>query len=134
MNIVEEIEAKYRAAKGYGVTFSIDPECYDVNIDESRISYGESVQDMCGGVLTNYQDIYIDGKYIEGAFLKEQCNGRLFDPMTTSYCLYLADCSDENFDEFCEANKDNPHFCDWGESAGLSFATLQQLLDYKQIK
>ena len=128
-NIVEQIEQEYRNAKGYGVTFSIDPEAYKCNIPESRLTFSENTQAMQCGTLYNWQDIILDGEVI--GYLEERMTGRFLHPMTFSFVVVLADCSEP--EKITDEMRSDPHFFE-GETYEMQFATLQQLIDYLKLK
>lgn len=129
MNIVEEIENKYRQAPGYGIQFSIEPECYDCDIPDERLMFGDNTTEMQCGTEYNWQPILLDGKQI--GILQESQSGRLFDPMKTTFLIIIADCTEhELWDEMMEKHTDNPHLYDAGETLQLRFATLQHMIDY----
>lgn len=129
MNIVEQIEAEYRAMKGYGIQFSIEPEAYECDIPDDRLMFGDNTTDMQCGTLYNWQPILIDGNSV--GFLQEKQSGKLFDPMTITFIYILTDCMEQElWDEMLAKHKDNPHLHDAGESLELRFATLQQFIDY----
>ena len=131
MNIVQEIEQRYRNNPKHGITFSIDASAYDCRLGD-RVTFGENTTDMQCGTMYNWQDILLDGECI--GYLQESQSGRLFDPMTISFCVPLADCSDmETWDEMEKEHKDNPHLVDMDETLLLEFATLNQLLDHLKI-
>lgn len=129
MNIIEQIEADYRAMKGYGIQFSIEPEAYECDIPDDRLIFGDNTTDMQCGTLYNWQPILIDGNSV--GFLQEKQSGKLFDPMTITFIYILADCMEQElWDEMLSKHNDNPHLCDAGETLELRFATLQQFVDY----
>lgn len=129
MNIVEQIEAEYRAMKDYGIQFSIEPEAYECDIPDDRLMFGDNTTDMQCGTLYNWQPILIDGNSV--GFLQEKQSGKLFDPMTITFIYILADCMEQElWDEMLSKHNDNPHLCDVGETLELRFATLQQFVDY----
>lgn len=128
MNIIEEIEKKYRDNPKHGVTFSIDAEAYECRLGD-RVVFGDNTTDMQCGTLYNWQDVILDGKVV--GYLQEAQSGRIFDPMTVSFCVPIADCMEhELWDKMSEEHKDNPHLHDGGEVLELRFATLNQMLDY----
>ena len=125
MNIVEEIEAEYRSKKNYGIQFNIEPEAYDCDIPDERIEFGDNTTSMQGGALYNWQDIILDGNVI--GYLEERQTGKLFDPMTSTFVVFLADCSEpEKITPEMEAS---PHFFE-DKTFQMRFATLQQMIDY----
>lgn len=129
MNIVEQIEADYRAMKGYGIQFSIEPEAYECDIPNDRLMFGDNTTDIQCGTLYNWQPILIDGNSV--GFLQEKQSGKLFDPMTITFIYILADCMEQElWDEMLSKHNDNPHLYDAGETLELRFATLQQFVDY----
>lgn len=129
MNIVEQIEADYRAMKGYGIQFSIEPEAYECDIPNDRLMFGDNTTDIQCGTLYNWQPILIDGNSV--GFLQEKQSGKLFDPMTITFIYILADCMEQElWDEMLSKHNDNLHLCDAGETLELRFATLQQFVDY----
>ena len=131
MNIVQEIEQKYRNNPKHGITFSIDASAYDCRLGD-RVTFGENTTSMQGGSFYNWQDIILDGKVV--GYLEEVESGRLFDPMTSSFIVPIADCSEhELWDEMEVKHKDNPHLYDSGETLQLRFATLNQLLEHLKI-
>ncbi len=125
MNIVEQIENEYRQMKNHGVTFSIGQEAYECDIPDDRICFGENTTAMQGGTLYNWQDVILDGSVI--GYLEERECGRLFDPVTTTFAVVLADCSEPW--KITEEMKANPHFWE-DETFEMHFATLQQMIDY----
>lgn len=128
MNIIEEIENKYRDNPKHGVTFSIDAEAYECRLGD-RVVFGDNTTDMQCGTLYNWQDVILDGKVV--GYLQEAQSGRMFDQMTISFCVLIADCMEhELWDKMSEEHKDNPHLHDGGEVLELRFATLNQMLDY----
>lgn len=127
MDIIKEIEDRYKSAPTYGVQFSIEPDAYKVS-DNKNVTFGKNVTELCCGTFYNYQDVIISGKVF--GFLEESKSDRLFDPMCTSFCYCIADCQDENYEEVYEKYKNNPHFSDAGESLLLRFATLVQFLQF----
>lgn len=127
MDIISEIENKYKSMEDYGVQFSIEPEAYSGGVYEN-VSFGKNETVMQGGELSNYQDVILDGKNV--GFLWERKNGRLFDPIMVSFCIVIADCQDDDFDEVYSRLKDHPNFYDEGEAILFRFATLKQLLEY----
>lgn len=131
MNIIEEIEKKYRDNPKHGVTFSIDAEAYECRLGD-RVVFGDNTTDMQCGTLYNWQDVILDGKVV--GYLQEAQSGRIFDPMTVSFCIHLADCSDmETWGEMEKEYMKCPHLVDMGETLVLKFATLNQLLDHLKI-
>ena len=131
MNIVQEIEQRYRNNPKHGITFSIDASAYDCRLGD-RVTFGENTTDMQCGTMYNWQDILLDGECI--GYLQESQSGRLFDPMTSSFIVPIADCSEhELWDEMEVKYKENPHLYDSGEVLELRFATLNQLLDHLKI-
>ena len=133
MNIIQEIEQRYRNNPKHGVTFSIDADAYESRIGD-RISFGENYTCTECGTTYNFQNIYLDEQGNTIGFIVEANNHKLFDPMTVSFCVHLADCSDmETWDEMEKEYKDNPHLVDRGETLVLKFATLNQLLDHLKI-
>jgi len=131
MNIVQEIEQRYRNNPKHGVWFSIDASAYECSVGD-RVSFGDNTTDMQCGVLFNWQDIILDGKVV--GYLQEAKNGRLFDPMTSSFIVPIADCTEhELWDEMKVKYKGNPHLYDAGETLQLRFATLNQLLEHLKI-
>jgi len=129
MNIVEQIEAEYRAMKGYGIQFSIEPEAYECDIQDDRLMFGDNTTDMQCGTLYNWQPILIDGNSV--GYLQEKQSGKLFDPMTVTFIYILADCMEQElWDEMLSKHNDNLHLYDAGETLELRFATLQQFVDY----
>lgn len=129
MNIVEQIEAEYRAMKGYGIQFSIEPEAYECDISDDRLMFGDNTTDIQCGTLYNWQPILIDGNSV--GFLQEKQSGKLFDPMTVTFIYILADCMEQElWDEMLSKHNDNLHLYDAGETLELRFATLQQFVDY----
>lgn len=128
MNIIEQIENKYRQNVNFGVKFSIDPDAYDCRLGE-RVSFGENTTALQCGTFYNYQDIILDGEII--GYLEEIDCGRLFDPMTVSFIIPIADCSDmETWEKKEKEFAENPHLHDSDEVLELRFATLNQMLDF----
>ncbi len=125
MNILQEIEKKYRDNKNYGITFSIDSSAYDCRLGD-RVCFGQNTTDLHRGTFYNYQDVLLDGKEI-GCLVEEQ-SGKLLHPMLIHYEYPLADWSEE--DKLTDEMRNNPHFSDEGEYFCMRFATLNQLLDY----
>ena len=121
MNILEKAEQRYRKDKYFGIRFSIGPEAYDCRLGD-KVSFGDNTTYMGCGVQHNYQPILLDGKEI--GVLHEWQRGRLFDPMVCQFELPLDD-------EVSGELRNNPHFVE-DEWNHLSFATLNQLLDYLQ--
>lgn len=131
MNIVQEIEQRYRNNPKHGVQFSIDASAYESSVGD-RVSFGDNTTAMQGGALYNWQDIILDGKVV--GYLEEVESGRLFDPITSSFIVPIADCSEhELWDEMEVKYKENPHLYDSGETLQLRFATLNQLLEHLKI-
>jgi hypothetical protein len=131
MNIVQEIEQRYRNNPKHGVWFSIGASAYKSSVGD-RVSFGDNTTAMQGGALYNWQDIILDGKVV--GYLQEVESGRLFDPMTSSFIVPIADCSEhELWDEMEVKYKENPHLYDSGEVLELRFATLNQMLEYLEI-
>lgn len=128
MNIIEEIENEYRKRKLYGIQFSIEPEAYECNISDDRIVFGENTTAMQCGTFYNWQDIILDGNVI--GFIEERRNGKLFDPMTVSFCVILADCTEP--EKITKEMAASPHFWE-DETYQMRFATLQQLIDYLHL-
>ena len=130
MNIVQEIEKKYRDNPKHGVTFSIDPSAYECSIGD-RISFGENYSHQESGAMYNWQNVYLDMAGNTIGYLEERCSGKLLDPMCVSFCVFLADCMDsETWSEMETKYADNPHLSDIGEVLRLEFATLQQLVEF----
>jgi len=131
MNIVQEIEQRYRNNPKHGVWFSIDASAYESSFGD-RVSFGDNTTAMQGGALYNWQDIILDGKVV--GYLQEVESGRLFEPMTSSFIVPIADCSEhELWDEMEVKYKENPHLYNMGEVLELRFATLNQMLEYLEI-
>lgn len=131
MNIVQEIEQRYRNNPKHGVWFSIDASAYESSVGD-RVSFGDNTTAMQCGELYNWQDIILDGKVV--GYLEEVESGRLFDPMTSSFIVPIADCSEHELWEKMEVKyKDNQHLYDSGEVLELRFATLNQLLEHLGI-
>ena len=131
MNIVQEIEQRYRNNPKHGVQFSIDASAYESSVGD-RVSFGDNTTAIQCGALYNWQDIILDGKVV--GYLEEVDSGRLFDPMTSSFVVPIADCSEhELWDKMEVKYKDNPHLCDRGETLQLRFATLNQLLEHLKM-
>ena len=111
----------------HGVTFSIDPEAYDCTLGEDRVMFGDNYCFMNCGTTFNYQPVIVDGK--EVAQLEEIQPYGIFEPMSVSYIVGL----DEN--EVTRKLRKNPHFSMGPyENPQMRFATLQQLIDYLNIK
>lgn len=128
MNIIEQVEKKYRDNPKHGIMFSIDSSAYDCILGD-RVVFGDNTTDLQCGTFYNWQDVILDGKVI--GYLKEAQSGRMFDPMTISFCVPIADCTEHELWERMESEyKDNPHLYDAGEVLELRFATLNQMLDY----
>lgn len=128
MNIIEEIENEIRQNPNFGVKFSIDAEAYECRLGD-RVCFGENLTAFQCGSLYNYQDIILDGNVI--GYLEEIDDGRLFRPMTASFIIPVADCSESELWEQKEREfADNKHLHDAGEVLELRFATLNQLLDF----
>lgn len=130
MNIIDEIENRYRSMRGYGVQFSIDADAYSYDGPE-KVSFGKNETVMQGGVLYNFQPVIINGETF--GYLQESKNGKLFDPMQTSFCYIIADCSDVDYDDVLKVYKDNPHFCE-DECLELRFATLNQFMEFYKTR
>lgn len=131
MNIIQEIEQRYRNNPQYGVWFSIDASAYESSVGD-RVSFGGNTTSMQGGAFYNWQDIILDGKVV--GYLQEVESGRLFDPITSSFIVPIADCSEhELWNEMEVKYKGNPHLYDSGETLQLRFATLNQLLKHLKI-
>lgn len=131
MNIVQEIEQRYRNNPQHGVWFSIDASAYESKVGD-RVSFGDNTTQMQGGSFYNWQDIVLDGKVV--GYLEEVKSGRLFAPMTSSFIAPIADCSEHELWNKMEVKyKDNPHLYDSGETLQLRFATLNQLLEHLEI-
>lgn len=131
MNIVQEIEQRYRNNPKHGVWFSIDASAYESSLGD-RVSFGDNTTAMQGGALYNWQDIILDGKVV--GYLQEVESGRLFEPITSSFIVPIADCSEhELWDEMEVKYKENPHLYNLGEVLELRFATLNQMLEYLEI-
>lgn len=127
MDIISEIENKYKSFRDYGVQFSIEPDAYSKGVSDG-ISFGKNRTVIQGGKLSNYQDVILNGKTV--GFLWERTDGGLFDPIMVSFCVFIADCQDDDFGEVYSQLKDHPNFYDEGEAILFRFATLKQLLDY----
>lgn len=127
MNIIKKIENEYRSMKGYGVQFSIEPDAYSCD-DAVDVAFGENETAIQGGEFHNFQDVFLDGKTI--GYLWERKNGRVFDPMMASFCVVIADCQDDDFDDVYSRLKNHPNFYDEGEAILFRFATLKQMLEY----
>lgn len=127
MDIIKQIEDKYRRNPKYGVQFSIEPDAYNAPAG-TEVVFGKNVTEMSSGTFINFQDIKIDGDPF--GFLCESQRGGLLEPICTSFCYLIADCQDADYDEKFEEYKDNPHFFDAGESIQLNFATLEQFLQF----
>ena len=131
MNIVEQRENEYRSYKGYGVTFSIDASAYESRFGD-RVEFGDNTTSMQGGALYNWQDVLLDGNVI--GYLEERENGKLFDPMTVTFCVPLADCTEQElWEEKVREFDGNPHLAESGEVLKLEFATLNQMLEYLNV-
>ena len=131
MNIVQEIEQRYRNNPKHGVWFSIDASAYESSVGD-RVSFGDNTTAMQCGALYNWQDIILDGKVV--GYLQEVESGRLLDPITSSFIVPIADCSEDELWNKMEAKyKENPHLYDSGEVLELRFATLNQLLEHLKI-
>ena len=128
MNIIDEIEQEYRNAKGYGIKFSIEPEAYDCKLGD-RVSFGENTTEMRCGTFYNYQPILLDG--VEIGFLQEAVSGKIFHPITTSFCVPLADCSEP--EKITDEMRKSHHFDGDGETYLMEFATLNQMLEYLKL-
>lgn len=128
MNILEQVENEYRQNKNFGVQFSIDADAYECRLGD-RVSFGESTAAMQCGSFYNYQDIILDGKVV--GYLEEVDSGKLFHPITSSFIIPIADCTEEKLWEQKEKEfSENPHLYDAGEVLELRFATLNQVWDF----
>ena len=125
MDILTKIANEYRCRKNYGVTFSIEPEAYNCDIPSERIEFGNNTTVMQGGRLYNFQDVFIDGNIV--GYLEESMNGKLFDPMTVTFAVILADCTEP--EKVTDEMRKSPHFWE-DETFEFRFATLQQMVDY----
>ena len=129
MNLFEKYENEKRKNLKHGITYTIDaveePE-YD-----DRIKYGESRSYMSAGNSVNFQDVYFDGKLLEGVELFEYVDHNMFKPMITAYKLFLADCADEHL--ITDKMRSNKHFQDCGEWFEMSFSAFGQLANYLGI-
>lgn len=131
MNIAQEIEQRYRNNPKHGVWFSINASAYESSVGD-RVSFGDNTTAMQGGSFYNWQDIILDGKVV--GYLEEVESGRLFDPITTSFIVPIADCSEHELWNEMEAKyKDNQHLFDSDETLQLRFATLNQLLEHLEV-
>ena len=131
MNIVDKVRNEYKKSKSYGVRFSIEPSAYEYT-GKRHVEFGKNFTCRQLGTLLNFQDIIIDGKKF--GYLEETERSGLFSPILTSFSYPIADCQDKDYDEVFEANKNNPHFYDNGESLELRFATLEQFMEfYEQV-
>ena len=129
MSLIEEIHNEYRNRKTYGIQFSIEPEAYLCNLSDERIVFGDNTTAMQCGVMYNWQDVIIDGKVV--GYLEEKQSGRLFDPQTVSFCVILADCTEP--EKITDEMRQSPHFYE-DETFLMKFATMQQMIDYLEIK
>lgn len=131
MGIIEQIENEYRQKKNYGVQFSIKPDAYDCKVG-NRIYFGENETVLQCGCFYNYQNIIFDGVIV--GYLQEIDCGKLFDPITSSFIIPIADCSEEEiWNEMLKKYGNNPHLFDNDEVLELRFATLNQLVDFLGI-
>ena len=131
MNIAQEIEQRYRNNPKHGILFSIDKSAYESNVGD-RVSFGDNTTVVQCGKIYNFQDIILDGEVV--GYLEEVMNGKIFDPMTSSFIIPIADCSEHDlWNEMEVKYKDNPHLFDSGETLQLRFATLNQLLEHLEI-
>ena len=127
MNMFEKRENEIKASPCHGVQFSIDPEAYDCTLGEDRVMFGDNYCFTNCGTTFNYQPVIVDGK--EVAQLEEVQPYGLFEPMSVSYIIGLDD------NDVTKEIRRNPHFCiGYYENPQLRFATLQQLIDYLNIK
>ena len=129
MSMIEVIEDKIKANPMHGVKFSIEPDAYACTLGEDRVLFGDNYSFMNGGTTFNYQPVIVDGK--EVARLEEILPWHPFglEPMRTSFIIVLGD------NEVTRAIIKNPHFeIGCYEQPQLRFATLQQMIDYLNIK
>ena len=126
MSIIEEHENKWRNNPYFGIQFGIDPECYDCELSEERLSFGDNYTFRNGGTTYNYQPVIIDGN--EVATLEEIQPYNIFEPMRTSFIVGL----DE--DKLTRKEKNSKHFCiSPYDNPQMRFATLKQLCEYLKI-
>ncbi len=118
MNIIDEIEALYRANPQYGVQFSIDASSYEC---DKEVEFTGSRKSMQAGCIYNWQNIILDGKEI--GFLEEVVSEKLFAPMTVSFYIPIED------EKLTPAMRESPHFYE-DEWCFMRFATLQQMVNY----
>ncbi len=131
MNIVDQIMNEYRQRPNHGIQFSVESEAYKCRVGD-RVSFGDNTTVLQCGSFYNYQDIILDGNVI--GYLEEVQSGRLFDPMTISFVIPIADCSEKDvWEKMLVQFAGNPHLSDEGESLVLRFATLNQILDHLSI-
>ena len=127
MNIIEEHENKWRNNPYFGIQFGIDPECYECDMQEERLHFGENYTFMNGGTTYNYQPVIFDGN--EVATLEEIQPYNIFEPMRISFIVEL----DENM--LTRKEKKDKHFCMGPyDNPEMRFATLKQLCNYLNIK
>lgn len=127
MSKFEDIEAKIKANPTHGVKFSIEPEAYGCTLAEDRVVFGDNYTFRNGGTTFNYQPVIVDGKQV--AQLEEIQPYNIFEPMRVSFIIGL----DNN--EVTRTVSRNPHFeIGCYEQPQLRFATLQQMIDYLEIK
>lgn len=119
MNLIESIEAQYRANPLHGVQFSIEPEAYKCDIEDVR--FGDNTTELQHGDLYNWQDVLLHGEPI--GFLEEVVSGKMFHPLTVSFYVHIPD------DEMTEDLKKDPHYFE-GEFDYMRFANLQDMIDY----
>lgn len=103
MSIISDIESRIKSNPNYGVTFSIDPECFECSIPEERLHFGKNYTFMNGGTTYNYQPVIFDGN--EVATLEEIQPYNIFEPMRISFIVGL----DE--DKLTRKEKNSKHFC-----------------------
>lgn len=125
-SLIKEIESKYRDNPLHGIQFSIDKDCYDSNIESTRVRFGEPTMDT----NDSFQEMFIDD--ILYGYVHEHIEMNYLHPTVTSFEIIIADCTEE--EKLTVEDLNNPHFKDCGEAYILSFATLQQVIDYLGIK
>lgn len=125
MGLIEKIDNEVRNRVGYGITFTIDNEKISDDL-ERRISFGESIVSHIRGDMVNYQNIELDGRVV--GYVREYSSHNFLRPMETSYCIWLADCTEEGL--LTDEMRSDVHFVDCGESFELWFGSLVDFVDY----
>lgn len=125
MGLIYDIDNEVRSRDGYGVTFTIDSEEISDEL-ENRLCFGDNVVSHVHGDMINYQDIILDG--IKVGHIREFCSHDFIRPIETSYCIWLADCTEEHL--LTDEMRSDAHFVDCGESFELWFGSLNDFVSY----